>query len=102
MDAFEKKLSDVTIPIRSWCLDCKDFKDMLVNAERYGTSPDGVAALAVRQCVVPPVEHPTHNLDGTKLAYWETQVPTCKLGESKLKADAQRYIREHGFNETEL
>lgn len=71
---------------------------MLANPELYGTTPNGVAALALRQCMYPPVEHPTHHPDGTALEYWETQEPTCSLGESKRTADAANYIRRHGFN----
>lgn len=98
MKRFESRIKEVTIPIRPWCLDCPDFRDMLIHAERYGTTPDGVAALAIRQCAKPPVEHPSHHQDGTELEYWETQQPTCKLGISKQAVDAEMYVREHGLN----
>ena len=98
MKSFESRLKELTIPVRAWCLVCPDFKDMLVHAERYGTTPDGVAALAIRQCSKAPIEHPSHHPDGTPLEYWETKQPTCKLGESKQIADAEIYVREHGLN----
>jgi hypothetical protein len=71
---------------------------MLVHAERYGTTPDGIAALAIRQCAMPPVEHPSHHPNGIELEYWETQQSTCKLGINKQIADAELYVREHDLN----
>lgn len=98
MADFEKQLAKVTVAVRPWCLVCPDFKNMLQNADTYGTTPDGVAVLALRQCLKPPVEHPTHHPDGTELEYWETQLPTCKLGEMKLKVDADQNMRRLGHN----
>lgn len=98
MSNYDKQLKKVTVKIRPWCLTCPDFKDMLENTTRYGTTHDGVAVLALRQCIDPPIQHPTHHEDGTELDYWETKLPTCKLGEIKLKHDAEQNMRRLGFN----
>ncbi len=102
MKDFEKQVNNLSVPVRPWCLVCPDFKDMLQNTDRYGTTVDGVAVLALRQCIHPPIEHPTHHPDGTALEYWETRLPRCKLGEIKLKVDAEQNMRRLGLNVSSL
>jgi hypothetical protein len=98
MGEFEVRIKNATVRINPWCRVCPDFKDMIVHAERYGSTVDGIAVLALRMCTQPPKEHPTHHTDGTELEYWETRLPKCQLGERKLEVDAEMYEQKHGLS----
>lgn len=99
MGKFEKLLKEVAVPISPYCLECPAFKDMLTNSERYdGATPNDIAALALRLCQKPPITHPAVKADGSEPEYWETQLPTCELGDLKLTLDAQRNIDYFGLD----
>jgi hypothetical protein len=91
-----KIIAEKRLPIHEWCLDCPELLDMITTPDTYGTTPEGVAYAAYRQCYKPPDSIPSTQKGA--INYFETQVPRCEFGKHKQAFDAEIEIRKRGLN----